>query len=101
MTIALLFGFFIGIGLIIYRGLYAGHWSEAFSTLGSTIIAAIIVYIFLRILASLGSLFLRLLLIILFIGAIYSARGPLSRLFFGATKTLSTSVTNIYKELSS
>ena len=99
MVLALLFGFFAGIGLIIYRGLYMGHWAEAFSTLGSTIVAALVVYVFLRILVSIGSVILRLLLIVVFIGAVYSARGYLGQLFFGATNALTNALANIYHTL--
>ena len=101
MTIAILIGFFAGITLIIYRGLYlGGTWGVAFSTIGSTIVAALVVYIFLRILVCLGSFFLRLILILLFIGAIFSARDKLMNIFLGATNTVSHSVSDIVNELS-
>ena len=99
MTLALLIGFFSGIVLIIYRGLYAGQWHVAFNTLGATIAAALLVYIFLRILVSVGSFFFRLLLIILLIAAIYCSRERLMTLFFGSTTTPSQAVSNTIDEV--
>ena len=91
MTIALAFGFFFGLSLIIYRGLYLGSWSVALSTLGSCVVAAVVIYIFLRILISVGSLILRLFLILLFIGAVFSAKDKLMDIFLGHSSSSSVS----------
>ena len=64
MILTLLIGFLIGVGMVIYRGLYFGPWNAAFNTLAACIAASFVFYILLQILASLGGFFMKLFFII-------------------------------------
>lgn len=64
MIASLLIGLIAGIAMIIYRGLYFGPWDAALNTMGACVAAAIVCYILLQILASLGGFFLKLFFII-------------------------------------
>ena len=66
MITTLILGLLAGIGMVIYRGLYFGPWAAALNTIGVCVIAAVVIYIALQIIASIGSFFLRILLIIAF-----------------------------------
>ena len=70
MFLTLLIGFIAGIALIIYRGLYFGPWPAAINTMGTALASAIVLYVFLQILASVGSFFLRVLLVLIFAAVI-------------------------------
>ena len=70
MVTALILGFVAGVVLIVYRGLYLGPWAAALNTMGVCLIASIVIYIVLQIIASIGSFFLRILLIAAIIGGI-------------------------------
>lgn len=70
MVFALICGLIGGIGLVIYRGLYFGPLPAVINTMGSALVAAVVIYIFLQLLASIGSFFIRILLVIVFAAAI-------------------------------
>lgn len=71
MITALAIGFIAGLALIFYRGLYFGPWPAALNTMGTALIASVVFYIFLHILLSIGSFFLRILLVIIFASAVF------------------------------
>ena len=70
MIFTLICGLIAGVGLVIYKGIYFGPWQEVVNTMGSALAAAVILYVFLQILACVGSFFLRILLVIVFATAI-------------------------------
>ena len=65
MIFSILIGLVLGIGMVIYRGLYAGPWNAALNTVGACILASIVCYILLRILAGIGGFFLKIVFIII------------------------------------
>jgi len=70
MIFALICGLIGGIGMVFYKGIYFGPWQAVVNTMGSALAAAVIMYVFLHLLACIGSFFLRILLVILFAAAI-------------------------------
>ena len=64
MIASLLIGLIAGIAMVIYRGIYFGPWNAVLNTMGACIAAALVCYILLQILASLGGFFLKLFFII-------------------------------------
>ena len=70
MVLALVLGFFAGLGMILYKGLYFGPWNAALNTMGACLAASVVVYVLLHIVFSVGSFFIRLLLIIVIGSAI-------------------------------
>ena len=71
MTIALILGMLAGLGLVIYKGIYFGPWIEVMTTMGTTLLIAVGICLFLRILASIGSFIVRALLILVFIALLF------------------------------
>ena len=61
MILSLLLGFIAGIVAIVYRGIYFGPWNQVLNTMGTCLLAAVVIYILLQILAGIGGFFLRLL----------------------------------------
>jgi len=70
MRTALILGVLAGLALVIYKGIYFGPWMEVMITLSSTIVIAVLICLFLRILASIGSFFVRALLILIFVALV-------------------------------
>ncbi len=64
MIFSLILGLIAGTALIVYRGLYLGPWNEAVNTMGTCLIAAIVIYIVLQIIGSMGSFFAKLVFVI-------------------------------------
>ena len=70
MRIALILGILAGLGIVIYRGIYFGPWLEVMKTIGTTLIISVGLCLFFRILASIGSFFVRALLILILVAVI-------------------------------
>ena len=64
MIFSLILGLIDGTALIVYRGLYMGPWNQAINTMGTCLIAAIVGYIVLQIIGSMGNFLAKLLFVI-------------------------------------
>ena len=64
MIFSLILGLIAGTALIVYRGLYLGPWNQAINTMGTCLIAAVVGYIVLQIIGSMGNFFAKLLFIV-------------------------------------
>ena len=70
MFLALIFGVIAGIAMVIYQGIYMGPWDAVLHTMGMAVVGAVLIYIALHFIFSIGSFILKIVLILALLGAL-------------------------------